>query len=273
MRKKLFPLLMACGLVASPALADFEGTLQMKMSMMTSDGTDVGGGMMNLSVGKGGSRMEMNMQKPMPIKMVVITKADVPDKIFQINDSTRTYSEMDVAKENNSKDNADKNSWSVKKLGEEKILGYNTKHVLVTHGDEKWELWTSNDLIDYATYRKLQASKGRMAGDEGMANALKGANADGTPLKAIVNQGEMKTSIELVKAEKKSLPASTFEVPAGYAKAAAGVPGFGGAAVSDPRADDARKRMDDAIKNMTPEQREMFEKLMKQRQGGNPSQP
>ncbi len=56
----------------------------------------------------------------------------------------------------------------MKKLGEEKILDYKTQHVLVTHGQETWELWTSKDLIDYATYRKLQASKGRLAGDERM---------------------------------------------------------------------------------------------------------
>src|SRR6266581_2656467 len=270
MRKKIFFTLVVFTVAAFRALADFEGTLEMKLNMTGPDGNSVGGGTMNLSVAKAGSRMEMNMQMPMAVKMVMITKTDTPEKVFQINDSSRTYSEIDVAKdENGQKDTSDKDPWAVKKLGEEKILGYKTQHVMVTHKEESWELWTSKDLIDYATYRKLQASRGRMAGDERMVNALKGADADGMPLKAIVSQGGIKTTIELVKADKKSLPASTFEVPAGYTKSAGGLPAADELR-SDPRREEMKKRMEDAIKNMTPEQRERFEKLMRERQGGNP---
>src|SRR4029077_1138867 len=188
-------------------------------------------------------------------------------KVYQINERGRTYSEIDVSKDNAPKDPNDKDPWNVKKIGEEKMLGYKTQHVLVTHGQETWELWTSKDLIDYETYRKLQASKGRMAGDERMVTALKEADVDGMPLKAIVSQQGMKSTIELVKAQKKTLPATTFEVPPGYKKTAGGFPGFGAGAPapSDPRTDDAKKKLDDALKNMTPEQREMFEKAMKQR--------
>ncbi len=254
------------------ALADFEGTLEMKLNMTTADGTAVGGGTMDLSIGKSGSRMEMNMQSPMPMKMTMITRADTPDKVFQINENTRTYSEVNVAKDTNApSQTADTEPWNVKKLGDEKILGYKTQHVLVTHGQESWELWTSKDVIDYATYRKLQSSRGKMGGDERMVKALKDADADGMPMKAIVKQGDMKSTIEVVKADKKSLPASTFETPAGYKKSSGGYPNLG--AGSDPRINDAIRRRDEALKNLTPEQREMYEKMMKQRQGGNPSQP
>ena len=258
----------------SSALADFEGTLEMKLTMTSEDGTAVGGGTMDLSVGKPGSRMEMNMQSPMPMKMTMITRTDTPDKVFQVNDNTHTYSEINVSKDTNAPANsADKDPWNVKKLGEEKILGYKTQHVLVTHGQEKWELWTSKDLIDYATYRRLQGSRGRMGGDERMVKALKDADVDGMPMKAVVDQGGMKTIIEVVKADKKTLPASTFAIPAGYAKRAAGYPNLGGS--SDPRINDAMRRREEALKNLTPEQREMYEKMMKQRQGqgATPSQP
>jgi hypothetical protein len=226
---------------------------------------------MNLFISKAGSRMEMNIEKPMAAKMAMVTRTDTPDKVFQISDSTRTYSEIDVSKENRPVNPTDNTPWNVKKLGEEQLLGYKAQHVLATHGQEKWELWTSKDLIDYATYRKLQASKGRLAGDERMVNALKAADADGLPLKAVVNQGGATSVIELVKAEKKTVPASTFEVPQGYTKTAGGFPGYGAGAASDPRMNDARKKkLDEALKNMTPEQREMFEKAMKQRQGNQP---
>jgi hypothetical protein len=274
MRKKLFSLLLLASITAYPAFADFEGTLEMKLNMADTDGTAVGGGTMNLSVGKPGSRMEMNMRAPMAMKMVMITKTDTPDKVFQVNHATRTYSEISVAKDDDAaKESSDKDPWTVKKLGEEKVLDYKTQHVLVTHKQENWELWTSKDLIDYATYQKLQASRGKMA-DAEMVKALKKADADGMPLKAVVTQAGVKTTIELVKVDKKSLPASTFEIPSDYTKTASGFPGFGApASASDPRAADAKKKLDEALKNMTPEQREMYEKLIKQRQGASPSQP
>ena len=39
--------------------------------------------------------------------------------------------------------------------------------------------------------------------------------------------------------------------------------------MSGPQADEAKKRMDEALKNMSPEQREMIEKMMKQRSAPN----
>jgi hypothetical protein len=40
--------------------------------------------------------------------------------------------------------------------------------------------------------------------------------------------------------------------------------------MSGPQADESSKRMNEALKNMTPEQREQVEKMMKQRKAGNP---
>jgi hypothetical protein len=272
--KRLLPISLILVSALCSAFADFEGTIEMKLTMAGEDGTVMGGGTMNLSVGKPGSRMEMNMQSPMPMKMTMITRADAPDKVYQVNDNSHTYSEMNVSKDTNAPTGTpDKDPWNVKKLGEEKVLGYKTQHVLATHGQEKWELWTSKELIDYATYRKLQSSRGRMGGDERMVKALKDADVDGMPMKAIVEQGGMKTTVEVVKADKKSLPGSTFAVPAGYTKTSGGFPGVAGSA--DPRVNDAMRRREEALKNLTPEQREMVEKMMKQRQqqGANPGQP
>jgi hypothetical protein len=268
MRKLLLPALVILSTSVS-AFADFEGVVEMKLSITDKAGSTVGGGSMNLAISKAGSRMEMNMQAPMAMKLVRLTKTDSPDKVYQIDDAGRTYSEADVSKNaETTKLNEDKEPWTVKKLGEEKILGYKTQHVMVTHQQETRELWTSKDLIDYSTYSRLQASRGRMGGEEGMLKALKDAGADGMPLKAVVSLAEMKTTAEIVKVDKKSLPPATFEIPAVYTKTTGDYRGFSS---SDPRLRNARKQMDEALKNMTPEQREMFEKAMKQRQGGNPN--
>ena len=79
------------------------------------------------------------------------------------------------------------------------------------------ELWTAKDLLDYATFSKMQAGRGKFAGEEALIKALKDADADGLPLKCITTTPEgTKVTMEVVKAEKKSLLASTFEIPAGY---------------------------------------------------------
>jgi hypothetical protein len=171
--------------------------------------------------------------------------------------------------------------YTVEKLGQETILGYKTQHVLVKEqdaGDGKgmnMEMWVAKDLLDYSTFSKLQARRGKGAGEEAMVKALKDADADGMPLKSVATIGEgMKVTMEVVKVDKKSLPASTFEIPAGYTKSEGGLMDMMGG-MSGPQADEARKkmgdaqqRMIDAMKNMTPEQREMLQRMMKQQKPG-----
>ena len=58
-----------------------------------------GGGTMNVSVAKAGTRSEMDMKMgPMDMKMVMLQKNDTPDIIYRINDANKTYTEMDLAK-------------------------------------------------------------------------------------------------------------------------------------------------------------------------------
>ena len=57
--------------------------------------------------------------------------------------------------------------YTVEKLGQETILGYKTQHVLVKEQDAgdgngmTMEMWTAKDLLDYATFSKLQARRGQ----------------------------------------------------------------------------------------------------------------
>ena len=90
----------------------------------------------------------------------------------------------------------------------------------------------------------------RGAQDEGsMMKALKDARAEGFFVKMVTREKgktEPLTTMELTKAEKKSLPASMFEVPTGYAK--------------------QEGMMGAAMENLTPEQKKQMEEMMKQRQ-------
>jgi hypothetical protein len=276
----LFPLLLAAG----PAFAQFEGVLEMKMTIAAEGIEGGGGGTMKVAVGKAGTRSEMDMQMgPMSMKMVMLQKNDTPDTIYRINDANKTYTEIDLAKMREMAGQRQKTTeYAVERLGEETILGYKTQHVLVKEkkpadGDGmNMEMWVAKEFLDYATYSKLQTRPGKTGRDEGLLKALKAAEADGMPLKAITTTPEGgKTTMEVVKAEKQSLPASTFEIPAGYTKSGGGMMDMLGG-LSGPQADEARKkmgdaqkRMEDAMKNMTPEQREMIQKMMKQQKIGN----
>ncbi len=134
MLKKISPALFALFLAAAPALAQFEGVLEMKMTMSTAKTAKVGGGgTMNVAVAKAGARCEMNMQMGgMGMKMVVLQKTDTPDTLYRIDDANKTYSEMDLSKMRElAGQRPETRKYTVEKLGQETILGYKTQHVLV----------------------------------------------------------------------------------------------------------------------------------------------
>ena len=102
--------------------------------------------------------------------------------------------------------------------------------------------------------------------DEGMMKALKDAGVDGFVVKMITREKGNPTPVatmELTKVERRSLPGSLFEIPAGYTKQE----GMMGAAsvMAPPGAGDEMRK---ALENMTPEQRKQIEEMMKRQQGG-----
>ena len=166
-----------------------------------------------------GSKTEFNMVVPqMPgggIHMVNMTMSDHPDLIYSINDNSKSYTESkktDVAQE-------DKREYTVKKIGEEKVNGYNCIHALVTEGAQTSDMWTTKDVPEYNKHAGAFASNKRM-GSPKRDKALKDAGCDGLPVK-IINKGnerEGDVTMELVKLEKTTYAKSDFEIPAGYTK-------------------------------------------------------
>ena len=211
------------------------------------------------------------------MKMVMLQKTDTPNTLYHITDATKSYTEVDLTKAPaNAAQQPASDKYTVNKFGQEDILGYKTQHVMVTKKDPgpasalTTEMWTANDLMDYATFSKMQSRQGKGGDEEAMLKALKAAGADGLPLKSISTTPDgTKVTMEVVKVDKKTLPASMFEIPAGYTKSAGGMTDMRGGA-SGPQADEAKQKLDEAMKNMTPEQRDMIEKMMKQRKAANP---
>jgi hypothetical protein len=286
MHKNIRPTLLVLLLASLPAYAQFEGVVQMKMAMAGKNSTAGANGTITVSVAKAGARSEANMQMgPIAMKTVTLQRADTTNTLYRINDANKTYTEVDLAKTGETAATQPaSDQYTVEKLGQETVLGYQTQHVLVKEKNPSpgaantrtIELWTAKDVLDYATFSKLQARRGKADVDEALVKALKDAGADGLPLKCISTATDGgKVTMEVVKVDKQSLPGSTFEIPAGYTKSAGGAMDKKGDMFS-PQAERAKKQMDqlqqnlrEAMKTMTPEQRAVIEKRMKQLNLGN----
>lgn len=262
-------------LVASSAVAQFEGAMEARMTIADVTGASQGTGTMKILTAKSGTRSQMHMEMGgMNMDMVMVIKPDQPNVIYRINDASKTYSEMDLSKFQPMAAQPDKEEkYTVTKLGEEKLLGYKVQHVLVMQDNVTNELWTAKEVADYGTFSRLQARPGGRSGQaEALAKALKEAGADGMPLKAVTGSEDGgKIAWEIVKMEKQAVPAAAVDIPAGYTKAGGGMMGMM-EGMSGPEADKVKKQMQDALKDLPPEQREMLEKMMKQRmeKGGKP---
>jgi hypothetical protein len=263
--------LLALLLMAVPALAEFEGVLEMKMSVGANAGQAGGAGTMNVAVGRAGIRSEVSMRTgAVEMKMVMLQKNDTPDVLYQINDGSKTYTEINLAGLTDlTGPQANAVKYSVQTLGQETMLGYKTRHVLVKEivpgggTGASTELWSAKDLLDYETFSKLQARRGKAAGQEALVKALKDAGADGLPLKSIATMPDgARITMEVVKVDKQPLPASTFQLPAGYTKSDAMPKGT----LPSPTTAEAQQKMQEAMKKLSPEQRALVEKMLKQRQ-------
>ena len=265
MKRILLTILATASLAAAPAFAQFEGEIDMKIA---GQGGMTGTG--KVFVSKVGSRTEMAMETArMPMHMTTLMKFSTPDVMYLINDKARTYSEVDTkkAREQAAKmaGSKDTEAYSVKALGSERVLGYSTKHVLLSRPSDKseMEVWTTKDLLGLS-YETMKGLMRRGAQDEGsMMKALKDAGAEGFFVKMVTREKgktEPLTTMEITKAEKRSLPASMFEVPAGYTKQEGMM---GAAGVISP---EVAEQMKKAMENLTPEQRKQMEEAMKRQQ-------
>ena len=260
---KTFLRLSLAALLALPlaAAAQWEGSFDMKIS-----GKDVTGSAKAL-VGKAGSRMQMEMT-PLAakgaggMKMTVISRTAEPGVSYIVNDEHRSYARIDVKDLEKQVPAAEREKkWTVKRLGSDKVAGYGCERALVTQegSDTENEVCVTKELGGTAGL----FSTGRRSGS-GMEieRALKSNGLDGMPVRMVIRKkGEADATMtwELVKAEKRPVPASTFEVPAGYRETS-----MMGTMMSP----EQQKQLDDAMKNMTPEQRKMMEQMMKKQGGG-----
>jgi hypothetical protein len=194
---------------------------------------------------------------------VMLAKLPNPDKVYMINDANRTYSVWDTQSSLESRKNAPKETYKVERLGTDRVAGYSCQNVRVT--SSKGSAFDVCVTTEFGASSEWLAAMNRNNPEAGSwLKALKDAGIEGSPIRWSVRPegaAEPTMVMELVRADKKFLPAALFEVPAGYKET-----GFamGGLTPEQEKAlGDARARMQEAMKNMTPEQRKQFEEMMK----------
>jgi hypothetical protein len=205
-------------LPALPALAaEFEGVLEMKI---LTDPTAKGGwtgGTVRIFVGKAGMRSELVAQTgKQPFQLISLVRASEPTVTYTLDEANKTYQKLD----NGSGDKPTGDVPSVKRLGKEKLLGRTVEHVLLTSASRGRveELWIDTSLVPPS---RFVAAFERDGGDDWWS-ALRAAGLEGIPLKMAFRStqpGSKETGVEATSVEAKRLPASTFELPAGYHEA------------------------------------------------------
>jgi hypothetical protein len=265
MKTTVLAILAGAALAATPAFAQFEGELSMKMTMREGTGTG------RVYISAAGARSTLDIQTTqMPFKMTTLLKASNPDVMYMINDEQKSYTEVDLnkVKEQTAKyREKTKETWSVKKLGKEAVNGYSSEHVLITRGEDtkgEQELWISKDISGLSFESMRGVMRSRNQSDDGMMKALRDAGVDGFIVKMITREKGNPvplTTMEITKVERKSLKAAYFEIPAGYTKKE----GMMGAAsvMAPPGANDEMRK---AMESLTPEQRKQMEEMMKRQQ-------
>lgn len=191
----------------------FEGILYMTTS--APGGTS---SQMKLFIGKEGVRNESTTTvegAKGKMSMTTISPTATPDLVYVINDASGTCMEIDISKTAKVKETAFSDA-KIENLGNETVSGYNCKHIRITEPGKSdvIEMWLSPDIIDYSTYARMQAARGRNMST--LEEKMKAAGAEGFPVKMKITPSGIVT--ELTKVERTTPDASLFKVPANCTK-------------------------------------------------------
>ncbi|NTV99040.1 MAG: DUF4412 domain-containing protein [Chlorobiaceae bacterium] len=237
----------------------FEGVLTMQTSIPGAANAET-----KMFISKEGMRYESTTtvkQLANPIKMVMISPAGTPNLIYLINDETKSYTIIDTDQIKKDLETAGRKDFyedaKIENLGKENVNGYDCTHIRITSDKNVMEMWVSRDIIDYATYAKMQGARDKNMSS--LARKLKDAGLDGFPVRTSISmsapsaaEGKEPAAVvtDLVKVEKQGLDASLFKVPDGYVKAEIpSMMNFGSSPKNRAQMDAMMKKMQEQMKN------------------------
>jgi hypothetical protein len=183
---------------------------------------------------KGDMRVEMHTDMSFkghksPIPMVLIGHANKPDESIIIDDSAKTYIVHHI-------DTADlsagiKTESTVTKVGEEKVFGYDCVHAKVISNKKIGSFYNETDTINVwrsievpmqsnvkELFTRFESRTGSYMYSKETAAKLKEMGCEGFLVKLTMNGKNVSMVMQLTKAEHRTLPASMFQIPAGYSE-------------------------------------------------------
>jgi hypothetical protein len=266
--------------------AQFEGVAAYKITTTSGRGRSIDG-TSKIFITKTAYRMEMETnlggapgseqgagpsRAPKHMKMTMIGKVNDPDKMIMVNDENKTYSIWDLKKMRGEAAAPPPQTWTVKKLGADKIAGVSCQKALLTSSNgSEIEVCMAKDLAVSSEWFATMTRRQRET--NAWIQALKDAGLEGFPVRYVLKRGgkEALVTMELTSLDKKPLSASLFDVPPDYKETDNAI---GGLTPEQRKAmADARKRIGDALGKMTPEQRKAYEDAMKKHGGMMPPPP
>jgi hypothetical protein len=269
--KRAFFLATALSFAAAIATAQFEGVADFKITMSAgSDKSSPGEGRIFLA--PSGYRMEWAMDlsslrksdkdkdagkaSPAPLTMTMLVRKADPGKVYMLNDDKKTYSVIDSSKAAEEHGKTPKESFTVRKLGTATVAGHSCQNVLLTSSKgTEIEVCVAKDLAASSDW--LAALNRRQPDGGSWLSALKDQGIEGFPVRWVIRKKgstQALATMEMTRLEKKSLPASLFEIPAGYKEAEFAIRGL---------TPEQEKAMSAMRERMTPEQRRAYEDAMK----------
>jgi len=240
MLNKSFAVIFTLLLFSSTAFADFKGYLDIKMSAQNVETTS----RQYIANGNLRSESKVNIPGMGEKKVTTIMKASNPDLVISIDEQNKTYSEinlkdlpmMQFEEDDEGEDEGEEAEVKVEKLGRGKVLGYNCDHVRIISEDQTTELWVTKDVLGFETFSEMTRQDEKQ--NEGLMKSLQVSGLNGFPLK--MKEASTGMTWEVTKIKKQNVPASKFEVPAGYKKQS--MPGMG--SMSQEQRDQMQKMME-----------------------------
>lgn len=191
---------------------------------------------------------------------VMLWKASEPGVTYLLNVERKTYSVFRAESSGESAQKPPPAEYAVTRLGRDTVAGYSCERALLKRSGsaEETEVCVSKDVGGSGAWLDAMNRQQRRAS---LFRALTDAGLTGFPIRWTLRRSgekEVLSTFELTRFEKTSVPASTFEIPAGYRKVS------GGEVHMTPEQEEAMKKM---LENMTPEQRKQYEEMMKKQKG------
>jgi hypothetical protein len=181
---------------------------------------------------KGNMRSEMEVKNSADgnktsAPIVSIAHPDKPGESISIDDSAKTYTidHFDSSDFNT----GEKVNSTATKVGEEKVMGFNCVHARVIanktianvySSTDTIDIWKSNDVPQQASVKNMmkymESKTANSMYSTETAAQLKQMGCDGFLVKMTMHGKDFSLTMQLTKMERKDLPASMFEIPAGY---------------------------------------------------------